>query len=436
MFFFSLYYSRMYVMESKEMLIKEIKTQTNTIYLLGTAHISEKSVRDVLSAIETIQPDIVAVELDEAREKKLKKIDQNWQNLNMFKVIRQKKALFLLSTIVLSSFQKRLGENLSVAPGEEMLTAINECAARNIPVVLADRSAEITLKRAWNKSSFFGRQKIIASLISSVFSKEIISEGDLEDLKQQSTQGKMMEELSSFLPELKQVLVDERDEYLAMNIMGAKGNKVLAVLGAAHVPGIIARITTSVEAHKTEHAQDLISNKNVENDNNTKENETNKAEEIKKKLQYLESIPKKKKTTVVNFLVPLIVLGLFAYGFYRGGIESISHNFIRWWLINGCLSLMGAIVALAHPVTMLLSFLAAPLTSLNPFIGVGIVTGLSETFFRTPRVRDFEQIQELSLSIKALYKNRITRILIVLIATTIGSAIGTFVGVSMLITTV
>lgn len=419
-------------MERQDIPIEKIEVGDKTIYLLGTAHISEESVQDVIYTIETLQPDTVAIELDEARMKRLTNQDKQWQEMDMFSVIKKKKAMFLLSSIVLSSFQRRLGESLSVAPGTEMLTAILESEKRNIPIVLADRSAETTLKRAWNKSSFFGRQKILATLLSAIFTKTTVSEEELKELKQKSTQGQMLEEISAFLPKLKEVLLDERDEYLATNIYNAEGKVTLAVLGAAHVPGIKKRIETQIALEKktesqvetpTEEADEISSEKNF-------------VAFSTERLQALDIIPEKKNKNILVFIIPVIILGLFAYGFYRGGAENLFENFKIWWLINGGLSLAGSIIALAHPLTMLISFIAAPLTSLNPFIGVGILTGLCETFFRKPRVKDFEELKTLSLSIKTLYKNRITRILIVLFATTLGSAIGTFLGGSIIATNV
>ena len=171
-------------MERNNMPIQEIQYGTKKIFLLGTAHISEESIQDVMYAIETIKPSSVAVELDPAREKRILKKDQQWQELNLFKVIKQKRTWFLLSNIVLSSFQRRLGEHLSVTPGQEMLTAITESKKHNIPITLADRSAEVTLKRAWSRASFWERQKIIASLVSILFSKQTVSEEELTELKQ------------------------------------------------------------------------------------------------------------------------------------------------------------------------------------------------------------------------------------------------------------
>lgn len=443
-------------MDRQYMSLETIELKNKKVYLLGTAHISEESVQDVVHTIETLTPDIVAIELDEARKKRLTHEDQQWQNMNMFSVIKQKKALFLLSSIVLSSFQRRLGESLSVAPGEEMLTALRESEKRNIPVVLADRSAEITLKRAWNTSSFWGRQKILATLISIVFSRETVTEEELKDLKQKSTQGQMMEEISNFLPGLKKVLLDERDEYLATNIINAEGNTVLAVLGAAHVPGIKKRIEDLIQAYEKpmqaevqdevereqnheETQEDAPTNQEISQEESSQQEHTHASQHPKmsvERLKELEVVPDRKKINFLGYIVPFCILGLFAYGFYRGGVTNLIENFSRWWIINGGLSMIGAIITLAHPATIILSFLAAPITSLNPFIGVGMLAGLSETFFRSPRVKDFEEIQTLSLSIKGLYKNRVTRILLVLFATSMGSIIGTFLGASMIATNV
>ncbi len=396
--------------------LSKITVLNKQIILLGTAHVSRQSVEDVRQTASTHDIDMLAVELDIARYNKLVNNDTSFDKLDIFTVIKQKKAMMLLSSLVLSAFQRRLGNMLNVMPGSEMLAAVEESKRLEIPCELIDRAADVTLKRAWVCSSFWSKQKILASLFAMIFSREKISEKQLNELKTMSLQGGVMEELSKFLPNLKTVLVDERDEYLAIKLLQGKGSSILAVLGAAHVPGVIA------------HLQRLGAQSQSENSSHSSRDET----QHNTRLQDLEYIPQK-KFHIGKYLIPTIVISLIIWGFFKGGTSHGTQNIIEWYLINGSLSLLGAIIAWAHPLTMILAFLAAPLTSINPLIGVGLVTGLSEAFFRKPRVEDISHLQTMKLNFKSFYKNRITRTLLVFFLTTLGSAVGTFIGIFFLL---
>lgn len=381
----------------------EVKLPQKKVYLLGTAHISDESVREVREAIKQINPDIVAVELDQERLNRITKKDDSWLDLDLFKIIKEGKSFLLLTSIVLASFQRKLGEHVDTLPGSEMIAAVRECEALNKQIILADRSVTITLKRAWSQSSFWGKQKIIAALVSVVFSKKKIDVEELNELKNKSLEGNVLQELTDNLPYLKKVLLDERDEYMAAKLYQAEGKKVLGIFGAAHVRGIRESLQTKDSVLYT-----------------------------KERIKRLEEIPPRKKVTFFTLIIPVVVAGLLVAGFFSGGWEKGTQNMLIWWLVNGGGSLIGSVFALAHPVTMLVSFIAAPITSLSPLIGVGTFSGLSETFFRTPTGRDITELQKLKLSFRSLYRNKVSRILIVVLATTIGSAIGTFAGISLL----
>ncbi len=402
--------------EKKTPELREVTVQGKRIVLLGTAHVSQESVEDVRHVASTHSIDAVAVELDVARYNKFINKDTSFEQLDIFTVIKQKKAMMLLSSLVLSAFQRRLGDMLKVTPGSEMLAAVEESKRLAIPCELIDRAADITLKRAWVCSSFWGKQKILASLVTMVFSREKISEEQLDELKTMSLQGGVMEELAKFLPNLKAVLVDERDEYLAMKLMQSKSSHILAVLGAAHVPGVLKQLERLHETAQTKEDADSAE----------------KQAEFHKRLQALEHVPQK-KFHIAKYIVPAVVISLIIWGFYKGGTSRGTQNIIEWYLINGSLSLLGAIIAWAHPLTMALAFLSAPLTSINPLIGVGFVTGLSEAFFRKPRVEDISNLQTMKLNFKSFYKNRVTRTLLVFFLTTLGSAAGTFIGILFLL---
>ncbi len=385
-----------------------ITINNRAILLLGTAHISKESVQDIRDITENSNIDSIAVELDENRYKRITKHVNDFADLDIFTIIKKKKAMLFLSTIVLSAFQRRLGSQLDIAPGADMITAIEESKRLNIPCHLVDRAVDVTLKRAWSFSSFWDKQKIIVTIISMIFSKEKVSEEELQNLKERSLHSQIMDELSKFMPKLKKVLVDERDEYLACKIFQIKNKHVLVVLGAAHVPGVLC--------HLQEYKKII---------------EEKKKGDMSARLAQLNEVPKV-KIGIMKFIIPAAIIALFVWGFIKGGADTGLQNIISWYLINGILSLAGALFALAHPLTMVLAFVAAPLTSINPFIGVGMLTGLSEAFLRKPRGSDIEELPTLKLSLKTLYKNRVTRTLLVVFLTTLGSAIGTFLGLSIL----
>ncbi|GAI89531.1 unnamed protein product, partial [marine sediment metagenome] len=188
--------------------------------LVGTAHVSRRSVEEVREVILAEEPDRVCVEIDETRLNSLIK-KQSWQNLNIGQVLRERKGFLLLANLVLSSFQRRLGLEMGVSPGEEMLTAVKICEEQGIAFSLCDRDIQVTLRRAWSLSSFWGKNKMLAAMLSSIFTREKLDAEEIERLKAKSTFQNMMDELASFLPSVKEVLIDERDRYLATRINNA-----------------------------------------------------------------------------------------------------------------------------------------------------------------------------------------------------------------------
>jgi len=341
------------------------------IILLGTAHISKESVQDVRDTIGFEHPDRVCVEIDESRYKSLTKTDA-WKNLNITQVLRQGKGFLLISNLVLASFQKRMGLDLGIKPGAEMIEAIKTAQDKDIPFSLCDREIQTTLKRAWAKSGFFAKMKMLASAL---------------------------EEISEFLPSVKEVLIDERDVYLATRVFQSEGKKVVAVAGAGHVPGMIERLKDLHEGKVSDDISEL--------------------DEVPKKKPIMKSLP---------WIIPVAIVGAIVAGFITRGSDVTLPHIYRWILINGTLSALGALAALAHPLTIVLAFVAAPFTSLVPVIGVGILTGILEGTLRKPRVRDFENLHEDIASLKGFFRNRFTHVLIVFMLSNIGSSIGTFIG--------
>lgn len=382
--------------------ITRLELGERTIVLVGTAHVSRESVDEVDRIIREETPDRVCVEIDAQRYKAITE-PNSWSSMNIYKIIRERKAFLLLGNLVLQAFQRRMGLDLGVKPGEEMRAAIRVSQELEIPFSFADREIQTTLRRAWAKSSLWGKNKLLAALLSSVFSNEKLSEEEIEELKHKSELETMLEELADYLPAAKRVLIDERDQYLATKIFESEGEKVVAVVGAGHVPGII-RWLEGLQQGDRDHD-----------------------------LSEIDVVPPPGLLArSAKWVLPAVVIGLIGYGFVSSGWSGGLHALSRWILVNGTLSAVGAAAALAHPLTIAASFLAAPVTSMNPTIGVGIVTGLLEAIFRKPRVQDLEALPEDILSLKGFFTNRFTHILIVFFFSTIGSAIGTFVALPFL----
>lgn len=382
--------------------VTRINLNDKEFILLGTAHISHKSVQEVEEIIQAENPDHVCVEIDQERYKSLVE-GQKWKNIDIAKLLKEGKGFLLLGNLMLASFQKRLGSKLGIRPGEEMRRAIELAQSKGIPITMADREIQITLKRAWRKAGFFQKNKIMATLLASLFTKEEIDEKELERLKEKSALQEMMEEMARHLPIAKSVLIDERDQYLAAKIFDAPGQKVLAVIGAGHAPGIIKYLELCDQGSKPD-------------------------------FGILNQAPGRSLIgKILPKIIPLAVLGLFAFGIYFFGWRESAQNFGYWFLANGILSALGGLIALAHPLTIVTAFFAAPFTSLNPTIGAGMVTGIVQYYLRKPKVGDLENIVEDLAGFKNFYRNRFLHILLVFALTSLGSMVGTGVGFAWLV---
>jgi len=371
--------------------------------LIGTAHVSRESIEEVKKIICDEKPDVVCVELDEGRYNAITQND-NWEKLNLSKVFKEGKAFLLIANLVLASFQRRLGVGLGVKPGEEMKIAVETAKELGIPHSLCDREVQITLRRAWTRCGFWSKSKLLASLLASAFTNEKLSEEEIENLKNKNELDGMMSELAQYLPGVKAVLIDERDQYLAAKIwdsaQGGTRRKIAAVIGAGHMQGIQAHLE---KLSAGEEAADVGE---------------------------LDKIPPSGVfSKIARFIIPAAIIALVAAGFVRAGTGTGFSMMLQWVLWNGSLAALGAIIALAHPLAILVSFLGAPITSLNPFIGVGILSGLIQVTFKKPRVCDVQEISEDSTSLKGIYRNRITRALLVFFLSSIGSSIGTFISI-------
>jgi pheromone shutdown-related protein TraB len=376
--------------------------QNREIILVGTAHVSRESIDEVQGIIRDEKPDMVCVELDAGRLASMTQQD-SWEKLDLVKVFKEGKGFLLMANLVLSSFQRRLGQNMGVKPGDEMKAAIDTAAELGIPYSLCDREVQLTLKRAWSSCGFWSKNKLLATLLSSAFTTEKISEHEIEALKDKNELDNMMAELADYLPEVKKTLIDERDQYLAAKIWASQGNRIVAVIGAGHMGGV------STHLGKIARGEASV---------NTSE---------------LEQLPPPSLfSKLAPWIIPALIIALIVAGFFKsGGSVSIS-MLVQWMLWNGSLAALGTVLALGHPLSVLTAFLGAPVATLNPFVGVGLFAGVVEATLRRPRVQDIEHLAEDVTSLRGLYRNRVSRALLVFFLSSLGGAIGNFISIPFL----
>ncbi|MDR1278261.1 MAG: TraB/GumN family protein [Treponema sp.] len=381
-----------------------LRLRDQEIILIGTAHVSRESIAEVRRVIRETRPDVVCVELDEGRYNAISQ-NERWEKLDVTKVFKEGKGFLLIANLVLAGFQRRLGNELGVKPGEEMKTAVETAEELGIPHSLCDREVQITLRRAWARCGLWSKCKLLASLLSSAFTREKMSEAEIENLKNRSELDGMMSELSDYLPGVKETLIDERDRYLAAKIWTAGGGarRKTAVVGAGHLPGLqdhLKKIAAGEEAVETAHL-DIIP-------------------------------PPGLFSRAAPWLIPVLIVALIALGFVQSG-AGLSLAMLRNWLLwNGSLAALGCLVALGHPLSILVSFFGAPIGTLSPFVGVGLFSGLTELWLRKPRVSDTESLSGDLSSLRGIYRNRITRALLVFFLSTLGGAAGNIISIPAL----
>jgi pheromone shutdown-related protein TraB len=379
--------------------VVELSIKGKKYLLIGTAHISKESADLVRKVIEDEKPDVVCVELDEKRYQSLNN-KKKWQELDLKSVIKEKQLSTLLINILLASYQKKLGEKLGVNPGVELLEAANTAKENNIPIELCDRDVRVTLRRAWKSMSLWQKMKFLTAGLAGVFEKEELNEEKLKELRQKDMLNEMMSELGKAMPVLKKVLIDERDIYLSQKIKEAKGNKIVAVVGAGHLNGIIERM------------------------------ESNKDEDLAK---YDVIPPVSPIWKGIGYAIPALIIGAIIYIGITKGSQAASDNAIYWILANGIPSALGSAIAWGHPLTILVSFIIAPFTSLTPLIGAGYVAAFVQLMLVPPKVKEFETVSTDVLKAKNWWKNRLLRILLVFLLASLGSALGTYVGLFQII---
>lgn len=376
-----------------------LKMDDREILLIGTAHISKESVELVRQVIASERPDCVCVELDEKRYEALAK-RKTWELLDLREVIRKKQLSTLMINLVLASYQKRLGDQMGVKPGTELLEAVQEAEKHGIPVALCDRDVRVTLRRAWNSTSFWRKNYMLANILTSMFEKTEITEDKLRELKESDVLSELLSEMGQAMPELKRVLIDERDTYLAEKIKAAEGKRLVAVVGAGHVAGIKEALG---------------------------EDRSGQMEAINQ----IPSVPQIWK--VAGWTLSAIIVAAMVVIAFTKGAAVAGDNLIFWILATGTPSAIGAMLALAHPLTILGAFIGAPLRILIPVLGVGHITAFIQVMVRPPLVIEFETVLQDMATFRGWWRNRLLRLFLAFILPAIGAVIGMWIGGSKII---
>ena len=371
--------------------VERITLAEKEIYVVGTAHVSAESVEDVKVTVEAVGPDSICIELCAARHKALVQKD-NWKKMDIFKVIEEKRALFLLAQLILNSFYTRLGKQLKVQPGAEMIEGMRQADRIGAELVLADRDIEITLKRVWGYLNLWNKLVMVSQLMASFFVGGSIDSELVEEMKSKDQLENIMEAFTDSFPEVKKRLIDERDIYLSQKIRIAPGKKIVAVVGAGHVKGIKEHIINDIPLGPV-----------------------------------MEIPPKSVIPQILKWAIPLSILVLLVVGFFKGGVEHSAQSIYIWILVNGVLSAVGTAIAFGHPLTILSAFVGAPITSLNPMIAAGWVAGLVQAWIKKPTVHDLEDLPNAISSVKGFWLNPVSRILLVVVLANLGSTFGTII---------
>lgn len=371
--------------------IYRIKKDDREIVLIGTAHISQVSKDLVRATIEAETPDTVCVELDEGRLKSIKEPDR-WKKTDLKQVIKNKQLGTLIANLVLGSYQKRMGAQTGVKPGSELKEAVDCAEGRGAELVLADRDIKITLRRTWACTPWYRKLSLLGGLFASIFDKTEVSEEDLAKIKEQDALSAMMQDFGKSFPEVKQVLIDERDQFLASKIKNASGKKIVAVVGAGHMNGIAKII---------EEDRELPSEESIS------------------------VIPKSAPIwKIIGWAIPVaIIASIIAVGVHAG-FEKAGELSLQWAMLTGGGAMLGTVIAGGHPVTILVALVAAPFTGLTPLIGVGFFTALTQVYMRPPRVSEMETLADDIWQVRRWWKNRVTRVILCFLCPGIPAIIG------------
>lgn len=377
--------------------IKTLQHNGTTITLIGTAHVSQKSVELVEEKIRTGDYDCVAVELCPPRYENM--VNQSWwKNLDIYQILKSGKGSLLLINLALSAYQRRLADKLGIEPGKEMARAIELAKEHDLRLEVIDRDITTTLQRMYRRVGFWQKMKLVGGMIASIFVGEEVTEEQIENLKEGDMLQSLVEEFGEELPEIKEVLIDERDQYMVGKLVElaespSAPKNILALVGAGHLIGMVPAFESPPDTEA---------------------------------VATLEQKPPPSRVGYyVGWGIGLFIISMFGVGYMRSP-ELGTDLIITWVVLNGSLSALGAALAFAHPLSVLTAFVAAPITSLNPTIGAGMVVGIVESFIRKPRVADFESMRSDIAQWSMWWKNRVVRVFLIFFFANLGSAAGTF----------
>ncbi|MFA5182468.1 MAG: TraB/GumN family protein [Syntrophales bacterium] len=373
--------------------IHRLTYEGKELILVGTAHVSRESADLAEAVIAAERPDAVCVELCQSRYEAIKQRDK-WQEMNIVKVIREKRTSVLLFQLLLASFQKKIAEKFGITPGEEMIRAVAKAEEVGAVVVLADREIRVTLLRAWRKMGFWTKIRVLPEMVVSLFYTEDITEEEIEKLKEQDVLEVALQTFGEKLPSLKTTLIDERDEYLSHTISHAEGNKIVAIVGAGHIPGIKTHIGHFVD------------------------------------MEAINEIPPPGLwARYAGWGFSAVIVLMFIAGFFYSGGKTSMNMVVMWSAITAACAGVGALIMLAHPLTILAAALSAPIATIHPLIATGWIAGLVEATLRKPQVRDFLALKDDISSVRGFFRNKITRLLILVAFVNLITSIGTLVAI-------
>lgn len=366
--------------------------------LLGTAHVSKASIDAVLAAIDSGRFDAVAVELDEQRHKALTQPDTLAQ-LDLIQVIREGKVAPFAANLALAAYQRRLAEQLDIEPGAELKAAATEAAARGLPLQLIDRDVGITFRRILQGLGWWERAKLGGGILGGLLADDQVSEDDIERLKEGDMLESSFGEFARDTPALYATLIDERDQYMAAKLRerGDGARHVLAVVGAGHLAGMARYLGQGQEA------PDAIQ-------------------------RALTAVKPKSRVPWMELVIATFVIGGFAWGFWKGGIDVGTDLVVQWVLATGVLGALGCAVAGGHPLSIVAAFIASPLTPLHPALASGTVSAFVEATLRKPTYADFLALREDVQTARGWWRNRVARVLLNFFLTSLGTAIGVWTG--------
>lgn len=373
-------------------LVRRVFIKDKEIILVGTAHISSESAELVKNVIETEKPHIVCLEWDKARYNKYMNPD-GWSDTDIVQVIKQKRMTVLISSIIYKLIQKHLAKINDSVAGAEFFQAVDSADKVGAKLALVDRDSQLTFKRFWRVMPL-RKKALLPYAFGSVLEGAEESEEEMLKLLNSENFESIFEQLQEAYPELWRVLLVERDQYMADKILRQEEDKIVVVIGQAHLKGIEKNLTSNQQFNIAE----------------------------------LKTLPPKLwSTKILESIIPLIIIALLVYSFLLG-VDVGTNQIVRWGIWNGGLAAIFTLLAMAHPLTILTSFVLAPLATLLPMVSVGVFSAIIEATLRKPKVHDFQTMDEDIKSIKKIYKNRVLKVFLVFVLASLGGMLGNFIG--------